>query len=244
MAKDHRYDAEKEQAFKFIRVFLDVEDAWVLTPESIVRAVVALAETPDEKYRKLAIEFLCELCIRNIPIVAQCGGLKVLFAILIDGPSEYSDMIILSIVHILDTEKARRYIRPEVEFETLLAPFTDTFSSSSDVTLKNCAKALSMILQTWSGIMYVCMYNRAAIRSLIEAFKLPSSDLRVGFDVVHGVANLLQKILLSMFFDIFHVDVPAWYYNYVSSQGRLGMSLVHNMDTESSYYSAISYPRR
>lgn len=61
LSRDSRFDGEKEQALKFIRLFVEMKNAWTFIPQSIVRALVALAGAVDDRYRRVSIETLCEL---------------------------------------------------------------------------------------------------------------------------------------------------------------------------------------
>jgi len=55
--------------------------------------------------------------IRNVELIALCGGIKVLFSTLLEGPTELADTIVMTVLYILDSDKTRCFLRPSVELE-------------------------------------------------------------------------------------------------------------------------------
>jgi len=55
--------------------------------------------------------------IKNTALVAKCNGIKTLFHLLVDGPSEMAPTLTMTIVHLLDSEDTRCYIKPSVDVE-------------------------------------------------------------------------------------------------------------------------------
>ncbi|TPX50488.1 hypothetical protein SeLEV6574_g00869 [Synchytrium endobioticum] len=196
LTRDQRYDAEREQALKLIRTWIDVPAGAAIIPQSLVRMLVALAEQSDEKFRGISAETLCELAVRNPELVALSGGLKVILQVLLEGPSELSDALLTVLVHILDAQVTRKYLRPAVELETIISHFTDVYSKgpSHQEKLHACSKVVASLLKSWTGLLYMCMDDKRAIRTLVKALSLPTDETR--------------RILLEMYFDIFHVGHP------------------------------------
>ncbi|KAI8999819.1 Rapamycin-insensitive companion of mTOR, N-term-domain-containing protein [Gaertneriomyces semiglobifer] len=208
LARDQRYDAEREQALKLVRAFLDVREGALLLPQNLVRMLVAIAEQPDDKFRNVCLETLCELAVRNMPILALCGGTKVLFNALLDGPRDLTCLLVKTILYILDSDATRCYMRPSVELEMIISQFTDAYSRgpANEDRLTTCAKAVTLLFKSWTGIIYLCLDNKRAIRSIVESLRLPYEENR--------------KILLEMFFEVFQIDVPKWYPDFVSARSR------------------------
>ncbi|KAJ3112369.1 hypothetical protein HDU96_004614 [Phlyctochytrium bullatum] len=117
LTRDQRNDLEREQALKLVRAFVEDGGGDGVVPHSVVRTLVAIAEQPDDKFRIVALETLCELAVTNIEAVALCGGLKSIFGALLDGPQEILEMLIITVTHILDQERTRAYVRPSVDLE-------------------------------------------------------------------------------------------------------------------------------
>jgi rapamycin-insensitive companion of mTOR len=64
LVRDSQQDYEREQALKLIRAFVDNE-ALAYVPQSVVRALVAIAEQASDKLRNICLETLAEICKLN-----------------------------------------------------------------------------------------------------------------------------------------------------------------------------------
>ena len=61
MTRDHKFEVEKEQALRLIRFIFELPEAQSTMSVSVVRAIVALAESSEEKLRLSSLEILGEL---------------------------------------------------------------------------------------------------------------------------------------------------------------------------------------
>lgn len=61
LTRDHKFEVEKEQALRLIRLILSLPAPSPLVTVPIVRAIVALAESPEEKLRLASLQILGEL---------------------------------------------------------------------------------------------------------------------------------------------------------------------------------------
>ncbi|KAJ3208873.1 hypothetical protein HDU67_006498 [Dinochytrium kinnereticum] len=186
LTRDQRNDLEREQALKLVRAFVDGSGGAGIVPHSIVRTLVAIAEQPDDKFRIVALETVCELAVVNIEVVALCGGLKSIFGALLDGPPEISEMLIITVSYILDQERTRSYVRPSVDLEVLFANFTDAFSKgpSHQERFEASMRVICSLLKTWTGALYLCFDDKKAIISIVEALKLPNEEIRALIDIM------------------------------------------------------------
>lgn len=100
---------------------------------------------------------------------------------LTDGPKELNQAIIYSIVSMLDCEETRWFIRPSVELEMILSCFTDAYGKGAafEEKLTSSAKTVAAFLNSWTGLIYLCVNNRKALCSIIDSLKLPSNETRV-----------------------------------------------------------------
>jgi len=76
LVRDQRMEHEREQSLKLIRSFLTIPGGAQLIPKSAVSALVAIAETPEDKMNSIALETLMEISLQNLELVAHAGGLK------------------------------------------------------------------------------------------------------------------------------------------------------------------------
>ncbi|KAJ3205643.1 hypothetical protein HDU82_005063 [Entophlyctis luteolus] len=121
LSRDNRFDLEREQAIKLVRAFLEIEGAVKLLSTGLVRVLVALAENPEDKLRIVALETICEIAIWNVELVAECGGIRVIVGSLCEvfGRTAVGNVVVSTVVYLMDSESTRKYLRPEVELEAL-----------------------------------------------------------------------------------------------------------------------------
>lgn len=64
----------------------------------------------------------------------------------------------------------------------VLSGITDAYGRSSDNNtdrMRGLTKILASMLRTWSGLMYFCLNDKLAMRSLVDGLKIPSLPNRV-----------------------------------------------------------------
>lgn len=62
LSRDHKFEVEKEQALRLVRLLLSLPDTDQPVPSSVIRAITAIAEQTEEKLRLAALQTLGELC--------------------------------------------------------------------------------------------------------------------------------------------------------------------------------------
>lgn len=102
---------------KLIRTLLATKNGPLLCPKSICRVLVAVAEQVDDKLRSPAIETLCELAVFNPKLAFESGAIKLIFTLLVEGPRDLLDAIVLTVLYMLDLPNSREFIQPSVELE-------------------------------------------------------------------------------------------------------------------------------
>ncbi|GEM10208.1 cytosolic regulator Pianissimo [Rhodotorula toruloides] len=238
LARDSAYELEKEHALRLIRTTLlhtspnsyiplshraptelgvDVEpqeEREQVVPVAVMRAVVAVAEAVEEKLRLAALETLGELVITNLPLLVACDGLRVVLQCLSDGPHDLASYLSLGFLAAVDHPSERRWLRPGVDVEIILAGFTEVTGKSSMVEerVKASAGIVATFLKSWSGLFYLNIHGRQALVSLVDSLTNPSQAIR--------------ETLLDMLFSVFHVKNP-------SSSSRRTSKGIRNDDTAS-----------
>ncbi|GAA5806120.1 hypothetical protein HPULCUR_011649 [Helicostylum pulchrum] len=198
------YEPEREQTLKLIRSFIEYGGVKYIN-QSIVRAIVAIAEQLDSKLRNIALETLAELTILDVALTVRSGGLRVLIQSLIDGQPGISQVLIQSVLYVLDSPEKRSYLRPGVELETIIAPFTETSKGVNyEERLKNSAKMVTTLIKSWAGIFYMSANHMRAARSVVQALRMPLPET--------------QKMALDMFFDVFRVRLPKDHHGFLSGR--------------------------
>ena len=101
-----------------------------------MRAVVALAENSDDRLRLVCLETLAELgtsrlsedllvlgqfrgrtVVRDIDLLANANGLRVVLQALSDGPPELAPSLAMVFIFIIDRPHLRAYLRPGIDLE-------------------------------------------------------------------------------------------------------------------------------
>lgn len=122
------------------------------------------------------------LVILDVALVVRSGGLRVLIQALIDGQHGISEVLIQSVLYVLDTPDKRRYLRPGVELETIIAPFTESNKGTNhEEKIKNSAKMVITLIKSWAGIFYMSANNMRAARSVVQALRMPVPETQVTF---------------------------------------------------------------
>lgn len=175
------WEAEKEQAILLIRMILMQPEADKYLTDGIIRAVCSIAEQSGDKHRTICVELLCELLVFNTDAVSRSGGIRIIIHSLLELPYEMSKSIVQLLLALLDKPKTRCYFRPGADFEPIFSVLND----SSEKTrahrekLKTCTKLILEFLRNWNGIMYLCVDNKRAARSIVDALAANAEDTRV-----------------------------------------------------------------
>ncbi|RXW24422.1 hypothetical protein EST38_g1410 [Candolleomyces aberdarensis] len=223
LQRDNKHAIEKEQAIKLIRTIIEVgttrksasissgaSSGAVQLSEAVMRAFIALAEHPEEPFRPVCIQTLTEILLMDIDLLARSGGMKVLLHVLGDGPSELAPIIASAFLHIIDSPRTRASLCVGTDIEVALSAITDAYGKPEDQRdkIRACSKVVQLMLRTWSGLMYLCMDDMRAIRSLVDTLRIPSLETR--------------DVILDMFFDLLNIKAPEWYQTFIDGR-RLTM---------------------
>ncbi|KAJ2919190.1 hypothetical protein MD484_g1222, partial [Candolleomyces efflorescens] len=221
--RDNKHAIEKEQAIKLIRTIIEVgttrksdsissgaSSGTVHLSDAVMRAFIALAEHPEEPFRPVCIQTLTEILLMDIDLLARSGGMKVLLHVLGDGPNELAPIIASAFLHIIDSPRTRASLCVGTDIEVALSAITDAYGKPPDQTdkIRACSKVVQLMLRTWSGLMYLCMDDMRAIRSLVDTLRIPSLETR--------------DVILDMFFDLLNIKAPEWYQTFIDGR-RLTM---------------------
>lgn len=120
------------------------------------------------------------VAILDIELTVRSGGLRVLMQALLDGQLNMTEVLVHAIVYVLDVPGRRRYLRPGVELEMIIAPFTESGKGQNyEERLKNSAKVVTLLLKSWAGVFLMCANNMRAARSVVQALRLPMPETQV-----------------------------------------------------------------
>lgn len=215
-----------------LRAFFAISSKPSAVTVGIVRAIVALAENSDEKLRFIVLETLAELVIVDLELLKRAEGLRVVLQAFIEGPFELSPHVALAFLPIMDMPETRKILRPGLdievsldhvcssettdrEFQLVIGTFTSaaakTGSSSYDEKLRTCATVVGNYLKTWTGLIYLSMNGKQAIRSFLGGIDSASASVRVRLDrVIADCADQYpQEAVLDTLYEIFRIEQPG-----------------------------------
>ncbi|ESK90459.1 cytosolic regulator pianissimo [Moniliophthora roreri MCA 2997] len=219
--RDNKFAAEKEQVIKLIRTIVEVgtvrremqngDDCGIVPlSEPVMRALVAVAEHAEDPFRLICIQTLAELIVMDIDLVAKTGGIRFLLHAFGEGPIELAPILAFTFLHIAESPRSRAYLNVGIDLEITLSAITDAYGKGVDHAdrMRSCVRVVLLMLRTWSGLMYFCMDDMRAIRSLVDTLRIPSLETR--------------DIIINMFFDLFNIKSPEWYQTFITGR-RLTM---------------------
>ncbi|XP_062509189.1 rapamycin-insensitive companion of mTOR-like [Corticium candelabrum] len=200
---------ERVQAMRFIRKLSVVCPQHV--PHSLVVSLVATAEhmSTDEKLTNAALATLSELAIVNPSVVAFSRGIKAILRGTIDCVSNcMGESLLMSILYLLNHPDTRCFIRPDIDLEVIVAPFTDAHYRHTAEGQKDEPKetrwlqilaartALATMFRSWAGLISFCNPTGWGLKSLVEVLRLPNS--------------VTQRGIMDLLYDIFKLNAPDW----------------------------------
>lgn len=193
LERDKRYVWERMQALKCIKKWIEMQPLGL--PTTIISSIVAVASDPDDNFRRVCLESLRILALHNPIWVSECRGITTLFDSLLE-PSlqDVADSILLSLLFIMEDPKNKRYIRINLELESVLAPYTeDNYCEAQDKKKKweCCHQVLLLCMRNWISFLILSnTKSNSGLKSLIDLLTLPSSN-----ELKTEILNLFSDIL-------------------------------------------------
>jgi hypothetical protein len=113
LERDGEYTPERMQALKLMERYMDISRSQF--PVAFARSIVAVANAKEDSFRKLCLETLRSLSLRNPHVVAFANGFSSLLDAVIEPLSrELADKILFSILYLLD-DCQTRYVPTHVD---------------------------------------------------------------------------------------------------------------------------------
>ncbi|KAI0971808.1 Rapamycin-insensitive companion of mTOR, N-term-domain-containing protein [Xylaria arbuscula] len=203
LAKDRKADVEREQALKFVRAFLDVKDGVHEISRALVRAIVSVAEHVEDRLRPICIETLAEVLLRDPALLIAAGGLVPISEALGEGTYKSPESLSAVLLFLLDAPQTRKFLRAGYDLEVMFTAFTDSLFMYEGVVKQN-AKAISLAMKTWSGLMSLSMFNFRAIKSLVSSLMLPN--------------NTIRDTILDLMYSLLRIKPPSWATSYLAGR--------------------------
>ncbi|TGJ82017.1 hypothetical protein E0Z10_g6732 [Xylaria hypoxylon] len=226
LAKDRKADVEREQALKFVRAFLDVKDGVYEVSRALVRAIVSVAGHAEDRLRPICIETLAEVLLRDPALLIAAGGLMPISEALAEGTYKSPESLSAVFLFLLDAPQTRKFLRAGYDLEVMFTAFTDSLFTYEGVVKQN-AKAISLALKTWSGLMSLSMFNFRAIRSLVSSLMLPNNNVR--------------DTILDLLYSLLRIKPPSWATSYLAGRRLTTYGRVATLQSAIPHKAEISY---
>ena len=205
LAKEHKLNIEREQAIKFIRHIYSISSqSHSLISSSILRALVSLAEHEDV-LAQICLETLAELTVLGHSLIVSCGVIRCLINSLVDGAPRIGDELVMVLIQALDTPASRKVLHPN-DLSTVIHPFTE-FSdgkndSATDDRILASTAVVARLLNSWPGILAISMHDFRAVKSIVDALRVPRSAVRTAvldflIDVLSVSVNNMTTTFLA-----------------------------------------------
>ena len=208
LIRDNRFEAEKEQALKLIRAIMELSSLRTvnaapdrlanelqdLIGPGVIRSMAAVAENSEDHLRHLCLETLAELAIFDVRLLIRGGGLRPTLQSLKDGPIDLAPALVQSFIYLLDMPGTREYLRPGVDLEVAISGLTESPAVKPvayEALLRSAAKVVSVMVRSWGGLLYMCMDNKRAVRSIVEALRINPNEVK---DVILDMLNELFNV--------------------------------------------------
>ncbi|WVW80639.1 hypothetical protein I302_102625 [Kwoniella bestiolae CBS 10118] len=179
-----------------------LEDRVPLT-DGLVRAIVSAAENPDDAMRTVCMETLVEIGILDIRCLIQSNAFRTVLLAFKDGPSELGPAITGLLLYLVNQPSTRELLLPGGDLEAVLVGLTEAYGKIPTrqqprhlENLQNTVRNIGMLLSSWSGLLYMCMDDYRAIKSLISSLHVPNTDMR--------------NALMDLLFVSLRIKSPTW----------------------------------
>lgn len=206
--------------------------------ETVMRAIVAVAEHPEDPFRLICIQTLAEICafrgspfstkltntivLIDIDLALRTGVIRFLLHVLGEGPVEITPILASVFLHLVDCPRTRAYLQVGTDLEViirwadvenfvlnysylLLGGFFSNYrriwegprscrtyervceGCAVDATYMEWCVMLLSFNSPYSdivhllGLMFFCLDDMRAIRSLIDTLTIPSLETRVSW---------------------------------------------------------------
>ncbi|WVQ95387.1 hypothetical protein IAU59_002484 [Kwoniella sp. CBS 9459] len=171
--------------------------------DGLVRALVSAAENPDDAMRTVCMETLVEIGILDLKCLIQSNAFRTVLLAFKDGPPELGPAITGLLLYLVNQPPTRELLLPGGDLEAVLVGLTEAYGKIPSRQqarhiegLQNCVRNIGMLLASWPGLLYMCMDDCRAIKSLISSLHVPNTDMR--------------DALMNLFFAALRIKSPTW----------------------------------
>ncbi|KAK6906421.1 hypothetical protein I203_100406 [Kwoniella mangroviensis CBS 8507] len=178
-------------------------DERVPLTDGLVRAIVSAAENPDDAMRTVCMETLVEIGVLDIRCLVHSNAFRTVLLAFKDGPSELGPAITGLLLYLVNQPSTRELLLPGGDLEAVLVGLTEAYGKIPTrqharhlENLQNTVRNIGMLLSSWCGVLYMCMDDYRAVKSLISSLHVPNADMR--------------NALMDLLFVSLRIKSPTW----------------------------------
>ena len=230
LEKEHNGNWERMQALKLMQRMLHVSP--ISFPMAFARSLVAITQhVPDasessaskqiqDPCKNICIEILRELALANVEVAYKSEALKVIFDIILSETSQdLVEPLLMTILFLLNKPNTRRFIRPYLDLQWLLAPFTDLDSQPAAVLKGNvsggggreelnpAAKKLQAakfafvtIMKSWGGVIALTSSDTGLL-SIVRLLSDPDVSNVVKETILDCISEICEPVVTKLEFN-------------------------------------------
>ena len=186
--------SEKLQALKLI-VHLVQVSAEAL-PRGVCMLLISVAEdrkSEDTQFRRMCLETLRDLMVRNTQVVASCNGVQTLIKEMLTTDSDaFAQSVAYNLLYVLNDPRTRCLIRPD-DLRMLFAPFTDSDVKVDDrraERLESSSRVIVTMMRSWTGLFFLCS-DKFGLETLVKTLLLPERT-KIKRAIFKTIVNILR----------------------------------------------------
>mmetsp|Transcript_21477 Transcript_21477/g.31154 ORF Transcript_21477/g.31154 Transcript_21477/m.31154 type:complete len:1569 (+) Transcript_21477:93-4799(+) len=201
LEKDNDFSWERMQALKLINKFMDLSpDSF---PLAFARSLVAVSMEKSDNFRRVVLESLRELGIKNTKVAYEAGAFRVLFDAILDPTISYlSESILMTMLYLLNSPNTRSFVRPHLDLQCLLSPFTDLDTVRGDDSLKrwDLAKAaLVTMMRSFGGVVELTS-DRMGLPAVVQLLSDPNVSAVVKDAILDCIMEIFEPVINKLEF--------------------------------------------
>jgi len=153
--------------------------------------------------------FFLSVALHNPEMASQSGAIRALIhGLLKCGTSRMSESVVLTLSHLLNKPNSRKFIRSQLDIETLLAPITDlhyrhlvvemdksTLSQDNLRRVEAAKMSIVALLKSWPGIFSLGSPHNTGLQPLLSMLPLATP--------------IVQREILDVLYSVFQLKVPV-----------------------------------
>ena len=192
--KEAMMKSEKLQALKLIVHLVHVAPSSL--PRGVCMLLISVCEdrkSEDTQFRRMCLETLRDLMVRNTRLVASCNGVQSLIKEMLSTDSDaFAQSVAYNLLYVLNDPDTRCLIRTD-DLRMLFAPFTDSDVKIDDrrkEQLDCSSRVIVTMMRSWTGLFFLCS-DDLGLKTLVKTLLLPERT-KIKHAIFKTIVNVLR----------------------------------------------------